>query len=281
MGQVKRGISACMMLKNEEKNLPGLLENINGVVDEIVAIDHESADSTKEILKNAGAVILEMPDPAKMAGTRWGDVERPMLNEHASHEWILHIDADERLTSELKANIRKLTGQNEYDVIWLYSRHFYAPGKWFRHGFYAPHREPRLYRKSCKTQWNVRIHEAPKIEGRPLYSDFAYDHLFYTAGEERIKKKHEIYLKKEREHKEEYLSKNQLARWFFIITGYPIYLVGGLFLKKGILDGWPGITTNHFLAMYFARAGWFEIFIKKKLGLIKYNPMLETERTGK
>ena len=285
----KYTISACIMVRNEEKNIPGLLESINGVVDEIVVIDHESTDRTRGILTDAGAIIIPMPDKAKeylpsvsaskkgsvKYSGQWVDTERTILNSHAHGEWILHIDADERLTDELRTELPKLAQQNDYDVIWLFSRHFYAPGKWFKHGFYMPHREPRFYRKSCKINWNVRIHESPKIEGRPFYPNLSYDHLYYTAGEERIHQKHNIYLKMEREQKKPYLSQNLLVKWFFILFGYLVYFLYGLLLKQAFLDGWIGITTNHFLSQYFARAGYLEIALKKKLGIIRYNTLLE------
>ncbi|MDO8554724.1 MAG: glycosyltransferase family 2 protein [Candidatus Micrarchaeota archaeon] len=287
---MKTKISACIMIKNEENNLPGLLRSIDGVIEEIIAIDHESTDRSVEILTRAGATVIKMSDKAKQYSDstssfknssttkpkpgEWADNERTILNDHASGEWILHIDADERLNEELRRQLPKLAQQNDYDVIWFFSRHFYAPGKWFKHGFYAPHREPRFYKKSCKINWNVRIHESPQIQGRYLYSDLSYDHLYYTAGEERIKQKHEIYLCVEREQKKEYLYQNPILSWSFIILGYLVYFFYGVFFKLAFLDGWVGITTNHFLSQYFARAGYLEIALKKKFGLIKYNPML-------
>ncbi len=287
----KSKISACIMVKNEEKNLPGLLKSIEGVVDEIVAIDHESTDRTRSILTIAGVKIISMPDKTKeyllpvevskpkgaKPTKKWVDIERTLLNDNASGEWILHMDADERLTEELRSELPKLAQQNDYDVIWLFSKHFYAPEKWFKHGFYAPHREPRFYRKSCGINWNVRIHESPKIEGRLLYSNLSYDHLYYTAGEERIRQKHEIYLKIERKQKKQYLSQNPLVKWLFIFLGYPVYFLYGFFMRLAFLDGWVGVTTNHFLSQYFARAGYLEIVAKKKLGIIKYNTFLEED----
>ncbi len=271
----KKGISACIMVKNEEKNLPELLKNLEGVVDELVVIDHESTDNTEKILENAGAKIIPQTDPERLKGKNWVDVERVLLNQNANQEWILHIDADERLTERTREELPKIAQQNDYDVIWLISKHFYAPGKWFKHGFYHPHPEPRFYRRSCKTNWSVKIHEPPQIEGKQFYSDLDYDHIYYTAGDKRIAEKHESYIKVEREQKKEYLSKNMLVKWFFIILGYPVYFFYGLFRWMAFLDGWRGVTTNYFLAQYFARSGYLEVFVKKKLGLIKTNPFLD------
>jgi glycosyltransferase involved in cell wall biosynthesis len=270
---VNPGISACMMVKNEEKNLSELLPNLKGVVDEIVAIDHESTDRTVSMLKKEGAKIIPMPDPFREKTIK--DSERQILNDNASHEWILHIDADERLTDGTRIQLPTFARQNDYDAIWLISKHFYAPGKWFKHGYYRPHHEPRFYRKSCKTNWNMKIHEPPIILGRHMNSDLEYNHLYYVYEKEHMWEKHEVYVKVEREQKGKYLSKNRIVRQSLILLGYPVYLLNGLIKYKAFLDGWEGIKTNDFLARYYARSGYLELFLKKRFGLIKYNPCLE------
>ena len=285
-GKPKPGISACIMVKNEEKNLPGMLDSLKGVVDEIVAIDHESSDHTAEILRKAGAKIIPLKDPERnfksegKGSKSWVDIERTLLNDNASYEWILHIDADERLTGGARQELPKLAKQDDYDVIWLISKHFYAPGKWFRYGFYRPHPEPRFYRKRCKINWNVIIHEPPRIEGRHFYSNVEYDHLYYTPGEERIRRKHEVYIQIERRQKAQYLSKNFFVMTFFILLGYPVYFLYGLARYLAFLDGWEGVKSAGYLSMYFARSGYLEVFFKRKLGLIRYSPYLENERVN-
>lgn len=265
-------ITACMLVMNEEKNLPEILENLRGCVKEIVAVD-ESSDKSREILRRYGARIIDVPKNKQ--GLPSIEERRHLFHAAASSEWILYIDADERLSDELKANLLKLTEQKDYDVISFYSRHQYAPGKHFKHGFYAPHLEPRLYRKSCGVRFDTKIHEMPRIDGRNLYSDFYYDHLCYQASKETNSKKHDKYVRIEREHKKEYLSKNPLVKYLFIATGYPAYFLYGLVLRKAFLDGWEGLKTNHFLAKYFARSGYLEIFVKRRLGLIDYSPFTD------
>jgi glycosyltransferase involved in cell wall biosynthesis len=269
---IKPGISACIMVRNEEKNLPELFANLKDVVDEIVVIDHESTDSTIELLKKNGARILPRPNAT---AENWSDVERSLLNQNANHEWILHIDADERLTEEARKELPQLAKQNDYDVIWLYSKHFYAPRRYYRYGFYAPHLEPRFYRRSCETNWRVKIHEKPIISGRHFYSKLSYDHLYYTAGVERIKAKHETYIEVERLQKSKYLTTNPFLSSLFIFLGVPVYFFYGLIPKLAFLDGWAGLKANAFLSLYFARSGFLEVFLKKKLGIIKYDSRLE------
>jgi glycosyltransferase involved in cell wall biosynthesis len=260
------------MVRNEENNLSELLPNLKGVVDEFVVIDHDSSDGTLAVLEKYGARVIRRPNPrlGNCAST-----ERLLLGESASYSWILHIDADERLAEETRKELRKFIPQKDYDVIWLLSRHFYAPGKWYKHGFYAPHREPRLYRKSCEADWNIKIHETAQIKGRHFYSDLPYDHICYVRSKEMWRKKHEEYIKVEHRQKKHYLSGNPPVEWFFVIAGYPVYFIYGMFFKLAFLDGVRGVINNHFLALYFARSRYLELFLKKKLGMVEYVPTID------
>lgn len=84
-------ISACMIVKNEEKNLPRCLDSIGNLVDEIVVVDTGSTDRTVQIAESYGARIFHSP---------WRDdfsFHRNESMEHATGDWILRIDADEEL----------------------------------------------------------------------------------------------------------------------------------------------------------------------------------------
>jgi len=83
-------ITACMIVKNEERLLPGCLESIRDWVDEIIVVDTGSTDRTKDIARDYGARVFEQP---------WADdfaKHRNYSIEQASGDWIFIIDADER-----------------------------------------------------------------------------------------------------------------------------------------------------------------------------------------
>jgi glycosyltransferase involved in cell wall biosynthesis len=92
--------SLCMMVKNEEANLPGCLRSVEGLFDDVVVIDTGSTDRTREIAKSFGARVFDFT---------WVDSFAAARNEslrHATGDWIFWMDADDRLDEE---NRRKLS----------------------------------------------------------------------------------------------------------------------------------------------------------------------------
>ncbi len=89
-------LSVTIITLNEERNLPGALESVLGVADEVVVVDSGSTDRTCEIARSAGARVLARP---------WSDYseQKNFAAQQAAHDWILNLDADERLSPELRA----------------------------------------------------------------------------------------------------------------------------------------------------------------------------------
>ena len=99
-------ISACYIVKNEEKTLPRSIESLRFAVDEIVVVDTGSTDNTVEIAKSYGAKIIE---------TSWQDdfsAPRNLAIENATGDWIIFIDADEFFINpnRVRKTIEKLSG---------------------------------------------------------------------------------------------------------------------------------------------------------------------------
>ncbi|MHC1728117.1 MAG: glycosyltransferase [Syntrophobacteraceae bacterium] len=86
-------ISLCMIVKDEEENLPGCLESVRGLVDEIVLVDTGSQDGTVAIAEAFGAKVFHMPWPDDFSEARNKSIE------YARGDWIIYLDADERIDS--------------------------------------------------------------------------------------------------------------------------------------------------------------------------------------
>lgn len=102
---MERGVfplSICIIAKNEEENLPGLLASIAPLGAEIVVVDTGSTDATESIAKAAGAKILHWAWRGDFAAAR------NVSLDHASRPWILWMDADDRLPEESLASLREL-----------------------------------------------------------------------------------------------------------------------------------------------------------------------------
>ena len=99
----------CVIARDEERALPGCLESTRGIVDEIVLVDTGSSDRTREIARAAGARVLEQP---------WRDdfsAPRNLAVEHATGDWILQLDADERLAGDPWRDLRAALASARFD----------------------------------------------------------------------------------------------------------------------------------------------------------------------
>jgi GT2 family glycosyltransferase len=95
-------VSLCMIVKNEEANLPACLKSAEGLFNEIVVVDTGSTDKTKEVSAQYGARVVDFP---------WQDSFAAARNEslrHASGDWIFWLDADDRLNEENRKALKRL-----------------------------------------------------------------------------------------------------------------------------------------------------------------------------
>jgi glycosyltransferase involved in cell wall biosynthesis len=93
-------ISACLIVKDEERHLDRCLSSLQGIVDEIVVVDTGSTDGTLEIAQSHGAVIGSFDWCDDFSAARNASLDL------ATGDWVLWIDADEALTPESASSIR-------------------------------------------------------------------------------------------------------------------------------------------------------------------------------
>ncbi|WP_411678880.1 glycosyltransferase [Clostridium thailandense] len=103
-------LGLCMIVKNEEKNLPRCLESVKDIVDEIIIVDTGSTDSTVEIAESYGAKVLLYKWDDSFANARNFSLQK------ASKDWILIMDADDELKEEDKDKVIHLVNDKNSDV---------------------------------------------------------------------------------------------------------------------------------------------------------------------
>ncbi len=175
-------LSLCMIVKNEEKFLPQCLESVQDVVDEIVVVDTGSTDGTVEIARRFGAKVFHY---------EWSDdfsAARNFALEHATGDWVLVLDADEKLDASDKPKLReamRYAAQPEVN-IGGYALPFrnYLEGE--DSGPVILHYATRLFRRLPEVKFSGRIHEeaTPSIYGLGLQVAFAnilIHHYGYNA----------------------------------------------------------------------------------------------------
>ena len=136
---MNKKITANIITLNEEENIEAVIQSVQGVCDEIVVVDSQSTDRTCEIAKSLGAKVIVQPYLGDGAQKAFGV-------QYATNDWILSIDADERLDNDAIEQIKKLNlDETTYDAF-SFARKTYI-GKAFIKLWY-PDRVTRLYNKT-------------------------------------------------------------------------------------------------------------------------------------
>jgi len=146
--------------------------------EEIVVVDSGSTDETREIARACGARVIEHDWPGFAA-------QKEFAASQASHDWVFSLDADERVSDELRQSILALRGLEPSQLADGYSiarRAFYM-GRWIKGGGWYPDRQLRLYRKDRGHWQGPHIHESVKLDPGARLSKFAGDILHYTGSD--------------------------------------------------------------------------------------------------
>lgn len=227
-------ISVVVLTKNEEENIEACLKALKWV-DEIIVIDDESTDNTVKIAKENGAKVFFHPLNQDFAAQRNFGLEK------AKGEWILFVDADERVSSALAAEISKIPpagGQISNPNGFYLKRKDSLFGRWLNHGETGSIKLLRLAKKD-DGEWVRPVHEIWQVKGEtgelnePLLhyphqniSEFLEEINFYSTIRAR-----ELY---NQERKTSLLE----------ILAYPLAkFFQNYFLKLGVLDGMPGFLV--------------------------------------
>ncbi len=136
-------LSVIILTLNEEANLPACLESVERLDCEIFVVDSGSTDRTREIAEEAGAKVMDHPFSQYGAQRNWAQ-----QNLTIKSEWVLHLDADERLTPELVSEIKQVLQDPPADVDgFLLCKRTIFMSKWICHGGHYPSYHLRLFRK--------------------------------------------------------------------------------------------------------------------------------------
>ncbi len=139
-------VSAIVLTFNEEHNIAACLESIVGTVAEIFIVDSGSTDRTLEIVRRYSPNIAEHPFHSYSLQRNWAQAVLPL-----AHDWVLHIDADERMSDELIESMNTFFGSGEADEhsAAMFSRRALFLGRSIRHGGHYPTYHARLFRRRC------------------------------------------------------------------------------------------------------------------------------------
>jgi glycosyltransferase involved in cell wall biosynthesis len=162
---VKCQLSVLVPTLNEEVNLQDCLASVAGWANEIWVVDSYSTDRTPEIARQSEANLMQHPFDGYAAQKNWA-----LENVPFSCEWLLILDADERVSLELADEIRGIIAAdgNGYDGFYL-NRKLIFYGKWIRHCGWYPSWNLRLFRHMRGRYEQREVHEHLVLEGKVGY----------------------------------------------------------------------------------------------------------------
>jgi (heptosyl)LPS beta-1,4-glucosyltransferase len=153
-------ISAAIIVRNEEENVAAVCETV-AWADEIVIVDSDSTDRTAEIARRHTDKVFNRE-------FRGYKDKHEFADSQTTGDWIFWIDADERVTPELRESIEKLREADPAtlpDGFRIARRTFYL-GRWIKHSGWYPDYQMRLYRKAASYWAGVAPHEVAHVKGR-------------------------------------------------------------------------------------------------------------------
>jgi glycosyltransferase involved in cell wall biosynthesis len=153
------GITATIITLNESANLAAALDSVRWA-DELIVVDAESTDDTVEIARRYTDRVIVRPWPGYIE-------QKNFAASQARHEWILSLDADERVTPELAAEIRGLLDTGPTAPGYRMPRVSHYLGRWIRSTDWYPDYQMRLYDRR-RAKWTGRyVHESVQVDGPP------------------------------------------------------------------------------------------------------------------
>ena len=230
-------LAVLILTKNEEKNITEVINNAKKCTDEIIIIDSGSTDRTVELAEIAGAHVFFRAWDNDFAAQRNFGLK---LTEA---DWVLYLDADERLDDKLIDAIKVVTESNKLDEQYIIGRISYAFGQQFRHGVLRPDKVARLFPRG-KVSWVNRVHERPESDLSKQKLNGNIIHYTYSGWTQWLRKF------------EQYTTiwandaykKGKRTSPFGIINHANFAFIQMAFLRLGLLDGFMGVVMccNHF-----------------------------------
>jgi glycosyltransferase involved in cell wall biosynthesis len=231
-------LSAVIIARNEERDLPACLASLQGLADEVVVVDSHSTDRTREIAAAAGAKVFERDWPG------YGPQKQFAL-EQAAGEWVLNVDADERVTPALAEEIRKLlAGTPPADGYRLPFRLFFL-GRRLRFGRGAREFHVRLFRRDKASYPARAIHEGVEVRGAIGRLRGAVEHHSYADLSEYLRKCDEYTALRAAQRR---AAGARFSAWSHLRLPWEFFL--RYVVKGGFLDGSAGFTYAALSAMH-------------------------------
>lgn len=231
-------ISACIITRDEADRIGPCLASLD-VADEIVVVDSGSTDRTREICRDHGARVLENEWPGHVA-------QKNHAVEHATYDWVLCVDADERLSDALRAAVRAFKATDPEHAGYALNRHTEYLGRWIDHCGWYPQWRVRLFDRRRGRWGGTNPHDRVEVDGATGRLDGDLEHHTYRSLRDHVRTIDNFTTIAARERHAAGKRFNPLA----MLVGsawrsFRIYV-----LRLGFLDGVPGLILAGMAGYY-------------------------------
>ncbi|MBE7445913.1 MAG: glycosyltransferase family 2 protein [Planctomycetia bacterium] len=230
-------ISACIITCNEESRIRDCLESVKWA-DEIIVVDSFSTDKTVDICREYTERVYQRAWP--------GNIDQKNYTMGlAKHEWVLCLDADERLSSELVLEIQKTIRNPEDSVGFFFPRCTFYLNRWIYHGDWYPDYQLRLFKKGCGQWQGTNPHGRVIVSGKTRYLRYDIYHFSY--------KNFSHQLRTIDNYSTIFADVTERGKGFslFQLIFRPLYKFIKIYvIKRGFLDGLPGFIIAISSAFY-------------------------------
>jgi glycosyltransferase involved in cell wall biosynthesis len=231
-------LTVTVIAWNEEERLRACLESV-GFADEIVVVDAESSDKTVSLAREFTDKVWVRPWPGFA-------VQKNFALDQATGQWVLSLDADERVTPELAARIRSIVTADGPVAGYLLPRRNIFWGAWVRHGGLYPDYQLRLFRRGAGRFAEDAVHESVRVDGPVQTLAEPLLHQSYRDLEDFVRRSNRYstlaaadWLRRGRGANVPDLIMKPLGRFL------SMYIMRG-----GFLDGWRGLVLAVLYAEY-------------------------------
>jgi len=231
-------ISATIIVRNEAENIADVCESV-AWADELVVVDSDSDDDTAAIARTFTKNVYNREFKGYKDKHEFADAQ-------TTGDWIFWIDADERVTPELKSSIEYLRSQDESKLADGYkiARKTLFLGRWIQHSGWYPDYQMRLYRKD-KSYWGgIAPHETARVDGKIETLDGEF--LHYTKRD--LSEYHRVVDSYSGLAAEHLADRGKQVATFGILGNAAAAFFRSFILRQGFRDGIPGAIIAGFTA---------------------------------
>jgi glycosyltransferase involved in cell wall biosynthesis len=233
-------VSAVIIAKDEAREIEACLESV-AFCDEVLVVDSGSTDATVDLARAAGARVVVTDWPGYVA-------QKQRAAQMAANDWVLSIDADERVDERLRAAIERVRAAGEPDAAGFeVTRHTFYLGRWIDHGGWFPEWRVRLFDRRRGRWGGVDPHDHVELDGpKRRLAEGEVSHFTYRSVAEHLRQIDRFTTIAAREKVARGRTRSLLAMLF----RPPARFLRMYVLRAGFLDGRAGFVLAA-LASYY------------------------------